>query len=520
VKRLIFKCSFLQDVILTAHSASEGIPDTLDFIPGSNFLGIVAKHYSEFKKKKMNYDIFHSKKVKFGDAHIAYKDEKSFKAPLSWFINKGTDIEDNKWVHHALSQDLRQQLIKDNKQIKQVRKGWITHDKKCLNIETNFAIKSAYDKNKRTSKEGQLYGYKSISEGLEFIFYVDIDDSIDESLISNKLKGKHYIGRSRSAQYGKIKIELLLEKQFSSKSTQKLFNDKYLVIYAESRLIFLDDFGQMTLLPEAKHFNLSENWQIAWDLCQTKYQIYAPFNNKYHSYEADKVYFDKGSVFVFEQKEQKKDKINSNQQQTNYNQCNSNFDIKKIESGIGEYLNEGFGQVIVNPDFLDSDESAKSTFNVKVYESKPAKKSVLIEKDQSDESFLQWFKNAKKQEQTKKQIYESVLSFSENNKRKFDKITSSQWGQIRSIATCSSDFDSMMDKLFKKIEAGSDGQVRSENRTDAGFLEHGKIKDIWKAKKDILKNELENNKKYGTQYAVRLVAQMQKKAKNKEAKNE
>ena len=36
-----FICTLLSDVILSMHSSATGIKETLDFIPGNNFLGIV-----------------------------------------------------------------------------------------------------------------------------------------------------------------------------------------------------------------------------------------------------------------------------------------------------------------------------------------------------------------------------------------------------------------------------------------------------------------------------------------------
>ena len=70
MKTLYFQCTLLTDVILNQKSASEGAQSTLDFIPGSNFLGIVASSLYN-KPSKENFDIFHSGRVRFGDAHLA-----------------------------------------------------------------------------------------------------------------------------------------------------------------------------------------------------------------------------------------------------------------------------------------------------------------------------------------------------------------------------------------------------------------------------------------------------------------
>jgi hypothetical protein len=69
MRELIFKIKFLSDVILRATSNTEGNIDNLDFISGSNFLGIVSKNYKKFQNP---FEIFHSGKVRFGDATIFY----------------------------------------------------------------------------------------------------------------------------------------------------------------------------------------------------------------------------------------------------------------------------------------------------------------------------------------------------------------------------------------------------------------------------------------------------------------
>lgn len=48
MKTLQFKCKLLSDVILNQRAATEGNQESLAFIPGNCFLGIVAKDYMSF----------------------------------------------------------------------------------------------------------------------------------------------------------------------------------------------------------------------------------------------------------------------------------------------------------------------------------------------------------------------------------------------------------------------------------------------------------------------------------------
>lgn len=42
MKRIAFKCILQTDVVITSNAATEGFYKSLDYIPGSKFLGIVA----------------------------------------------------------------------------------------------------------------------------------------------------------------------------------------------------------------------------------------------------------------------------------------------------------------------------------------------------------------------------------------------------------------------------------------------------------------------------------------------
>lgn len=497
MNKLTFKMQLLSDVIIHADSATQGYQRTLDFIPGSTILGIMAKHYKEFDNA---YDIFHNTRVRFGDAHISNADKKSFKSPLSWFFAKGEGIEDTKWVHHYLTAEKRDELTANDIQLEQARTGWIVPEDQNrgtnLLLNSNFAIKSAYDRNSRSSKDGQMFGFQSFEAGTEWIFYVHVDKRVDENVIIDKLTGEKHIGKSRSAQYGRVNIEQI-DNTSQNFSTDELFKEKYLVIYAESRLVFFDKFGQPSLQPSAEDFNLDEQWEIDWSKTQTRYQIFAPYNFKNRSFLFDRVCFEKGSVFVFK----------SNK--------NLNYDKEKLLNGVGEFKNQGMGQIIVNPEFLTADiDSAESDFQIETRNSMETIFSIK-EKDETDNSIMQWLDNREKEDTREQAVFQSIVDFTTSKKNEFSSISSSQWGKIRSIATGSSNFDTMMACFFDTADSSSDdGEIRSLDRAQAGFLEKGKMKKKWERGKDTLKKELESKSEYGTEYAVRLATQMQKISKN------
>ncbi|MGE3614033.1 MAG: hypothetical protein AB7G20_11230, partial [Sulfurimonas sp.] len=121
MKELVFQVKFISDIVLPASSNTEGKIDQLDFIAGSNFLGMVAKNYSKFAN---SFDVFHSGKVRFGDGHIL-KDAKTqtYKIPYSYFHKK---LETTPVFNHHFLDD---KDFEDLGQLKQLREGFITKEK-------------------------------------------------------------------------------------------------------------------------------------------------------------------------------------------------------------------------------------------------------------------------------------------------------------------------------------------------------------------------------------------------------
>lgn len=104
MKTLKFKCKLLSDVILNQKAASEGANNTLDFIPGSNFLGIVAAKYADFGDAAM--EVFHSGKVRFGDAHPVCKGHdvmRTLRVPASMYYPKPEKASEVCYIHHEYS---------------------------------------------------------------------------------------------------------------------------------------------------------------------------------------------------------------------------------------------------------------------------------------------------------------------------------------------------------------------------------------------------------------------------------
>ena len=440
-KTLKFKCTLRTDVILNVKSASEGANSTLDFIPGSCFLGIVASQLYSKENLEEAMTIFHSGKVRFGDAHPSDNRMRALRIPASFYYAKGDSIKDSCYVHHHIK-DFNTIKAKSGAkaQLKQCRNGfYVMNGEEGYEVKTDksFAIKSAYDRNERRSKDAAMYGYESLSKGLELLFSVEVDDENLADKVSKALVGERRVGRSRTAHYGLVDI-----KEFDYDDVSSQQEGSLVVVYADSRLIFLDDNGLPTFKPSVEQLlGDGAKGDIIWEKSQIRTFQYAPWNYKRQCYDTDRCGIEKGSVFVV-----KTDKCPTESQY------------------IGSYKNEGFGKVIYNPDFLQATgENGLSACKFKDKKEAAGTKNKVT----CSSPLIKYLQAQKELEEKNQRVYENVEGFEGASlfigKEKF----ASQWGTIRSIALRSKDNKDLKEEIEKYISHGVKAEDWDGKRKEA-----------------------------------------------------
>jgi len=450
MEKIQFKCTLLSDVVLSQSSATKGNKKSIDFIPGNNFLGIVAGNlYRRLEEKDALY-LFHSGNVRFGDANPSENTVRGLKVPCSMYYPKLQEESEGCYIHHLI----KDQDAVQNKQLKQCRSGFYsfnerTHDGMPAEIKKTFSIKSAYDSENRRSKDKQMYGYEALLKGLVLYFEIELEENIlvnigDKSeyikdLITKSLCGTKHIGRSRTAQYGLVDIEVYDYREIESQSEGFDINEEqYVTVYADGRLIFLDHNGYPTFTPTHKDLKIEdEEAKIIWKMSQIRTFQYAPWNSTRQSFDTDRCGIEKGSVFVVK--------------------CKS---APKTSQYVGYYKNEGFGKVIYNPVFLNSDtnESNGVALFKLIKENKANPQKVKTDKISP---LIAYLSHKKEELENDKSCFDIVNKFVDNHKKDFKSDTfASQWGSIRSLAMVEND----KDKLIKNIDS---------------YLEHGIAKEKW-----------------------------------------
>lgn len=451
MKKYQYKCTLLSDVVITSMAATEGYKESLDYIPGSKFLGIVAKELYDERNSEKTLDLFHNGKVKYSDAILLYGNSALLKVPFSWYHEKGKAISDDIYLYHNLSKN-------NNSQLKQARAGYFSPESNVfIALNQEFSLKSAQDAAKRRSKDGQMFGYYSLKAGTEWTFIIEDEKGIYADEIKNIITGKQCIGRSRSAEYGLVNIAFLNEVK---NEDEKQLNSK-IILYAKSNLCFLDDdTGRFTARPTAKQLTGIENAEILWEKCQVRTRNYKTWNRYRNNKDAERLIIERGSVFVI--------KLN--------NPASSNY----FARGIGSFKNEGFGEVLVNPGFLISDNENLS-INLVKKEIKSASINA-VEKGVNDKEVLNCLKKIRLRNRFDYSIDKMVNDFIQTNKKSFGKgISKSQWGTLRNYGkhlNTKKQFETM---VFDK---------------SVGFLYRGQSENEWRQKnrRVILENFLKNLK--------------------------
>jgi hypothetical protein len=454
-----FKCTLLSRVVLPARPATEGQVDSLDYIPGAKFMGIVARGYDDLATEAQ-HDLFHNGKVRFSNAYpyvaktTATTAERHFvPAPLVYFSPKGgKPTEADIYLDHLLAPDTRKSFSKHGIQLKQVRKGFVdTAGEQYAEIKTDYQLKSAHDAAKRRSKDSQMYGYFSIPKGTTFAFSVDDTKTKGKytDVLHEALSGEHGIGRSRTAEYGRVRIEKLEP----ATTSERLASGPVSLIYAVSDLCFYDEFGQAKR-PEASDLGFP-GAAIDWAGTQVQSKLYQSWNGHRWNRDADRWVITKGSVFRLKEPAQ--------------------GDVDRT-GWVGSHHQEGFGQIWENPPFLQANEGDDKR-------NKLTEASLQSENTAGDTSIpggdnglLALLRRRATTSSTEGNIYLEVNKFIKNNKSNFGGITASQWGTLRNYASNAGNADTLKKLVFDK---------------DFGFLYRGQSDKKWGGVREKLQTEVE-----------------------------
>jgi hypothetical protein len=326
-----FQCTSQEPLILFKKAKTEQSTETLEYIPGALFKGFVANKLFDKSKNKptindeiINNIVFNGT-VYFGDAHLVINEQRSLPIPLSYHKFQSKEHGD---IINLAKCDL------PTTKIKQIKDGYFMVEGSEIvsgKVEISERMKAARSLAHRASEESGMYMYRYIASGQTFQFDVrttTTDQMKEVTDILTKEKENVYLGKSKSAEFGgKLKIEAIVTPAI------KPFGSKVKTLFAASNWCFLNEYGSYTAHLTSDMLCGHNQAQIDWSKSFLRFRTYAPFNFHRKAFDAQRLIIEKGSVIVFKEE--------------------VDVDINFFTNGIGLHKSEGFGEVEVNPDFLD-----------------------------------------------------------------------------------------------------------------------------------------------------------------------
>ena len=324
-----------EDCVFSASTATEGGHEGLDRVPGQALLGAAAARLYRELDSADAFTLFHSGKVRFGDGLPAAGEAAASPMPLAWHHPKeeapaDTDgrLDPERVFNFACVDGLG-----DDRQPAQLRGGYVRADGLRLRPEREFRLKTAIDPEKGRAEEARLFGYDALLRGQTFLARIDADDDVDPALVERALaalNGECLLGRSRSAEYGRARLEPV-----DVPLPQSGQPNKRLVLWLLSDLALMDDQGQPTLEPRPEYLGLGAG-EVDWAHTFIRSRRYAPWNAHRRGYDREREVLVAGSVVTVDLEE-----------------APSAAALERLATGVGLYREGGLGRILANSALLE-----------------------------------------------------------------------------------------------------------------------------------------------------------------------
>lgn len=439
-----------EPLVLRTQSGSEVQSDVVDYVQGAKLLGLVAKQsYANLKlqNKDAVYELFHAGNVCFGNAYPMCQQQVGMPVPYSLHKTKDSEGKD---IYTFFPEG-------DNKK-KQQKEGFIIAKDSQLSlfsVPQGERLKSARELKSRRSKDESMYLYSYLERGVQFQSTISVDNSSDEiekEIIQEiqKLNGDHYIGTSKG-EFGHVTIDI---SEAIQKPSATAIKGKNLTIYAYSDLIFLNEFGQYTTEINAKEFGI-ENAKLNEQESFIQFKSFHTYNSKRRNEDADRIAIKKGSVLVFESTEEHQE---------------IEISGEAINNGVGIHKSEGFGQILVNPEFLKSKIVQKFNGEIRVN---------LSNEDKTVESeFLKQLSQRNEIIKKDNANYDETKKFIKEHERLFKNTSKSQWGAIRNYVLEAIASDRPKQTLREKLVDKEKGYLREKANANWDRKQADKIEEL------------------------------------------
>lgn len=421
------------DCIFSERNATEGAHRALDYIPGGALLGAAAARlYKEIGNSRA-FNWFHSGQMRFGNAYpLTEQGYQTFPIPACWHQAKGAKaIQDNKIDAEQvrrLDKCLDKKLPgQPTPQPQQLRSGYVGLNGQFVTPDKSFRMKTAINADTGRAKDAALFGYDALQAGQRFYAQIHCDNDFSDvelKQLKAALAQPILLGRSRSAEYGRAKVEFIEAK---SALVPTKTSDTEITLWLLSDLMVLDQYGQPTLTPSSQDLGLPKGVFLA-ENSFLRTRRYSTWNACKKSYEMERQVINKGSVLVYKLESPLTDEH-----------------LEKIKAGLGIERQAGLGQVWLNPPLLADeqpkfDDSAQPLITTSAKDEQgndPPKPALItwLESQQKQNSTQQKFaREARQIARTYQVLMQSARGLKGLDKEVHIGPSQSQWGAVLAAA--------------------------------------------------------------------------------------
>lgn len=333
--------TLLDDCVFSERAATEGAHDTLDRIPGSALLGAAAAQLYAQLTPDAAYAAFHSGRLRFGDGLPEAHGAVAWPVPMCWHYDKNNKPQDplngESLYNFLLGVEMRKTDATQAKaQPRQLRQGYVSASGRWIKPERNYRMKTAISPETGRAADAQLFGYSALQRGQHFMAQIEADADFDPQLfarITAQLQGQILLGRSRSAEYGRVRIE---HRKVDLRPQPGSNQGDILTLWLLSDFAPCTPHGQPTLALDAHALGLPEGSSIQWEKTFTRVRPYSPWNAKRHGFDTERQVLMAGGVIQV--------KLAPG--------ADAGAIAAQLSRGIGLHREAGLGQVWVNPPLL------------------------------------------------------------------------------------------------------------------------------------------------------------------------
>jgi len=202
----------IDPVITSLSAASAGTPEALKYIPGALIHGAVASRaYRAGCKSEEAFVLFHSGKVRFGDAlPINAAGEVGWPIPMSFQFPKGGknwDEDKDKLIWSEDVVDGSEQHLEEGYQWKPVKCDAVSSRSHEIKLSRGSSMRTAIDPDEGRAANSQLFGYEFLKPPQRFVAFLEAENAeLLEKALNHAKEGQYILGRAKSAEFGRVRI--------------------------------------------------------------------------------------------------------------------------------------------------------------------------------------------------------------------------------------------------------------------------------------------------------------------------